>query len=76
MNSPFHKCSVPTCSTAIRSHLLMCPTHWRQVPAPSKHRVLAAYEQWKDGIISLVELRAAQDAATEAVVSAVEGGVA
>jgi hypothetical protein len=65
-----HPCAVAGCGALIRTSLLMCGRHWRQVPAKLRREVLDAYYRWQLGEVSLSDLRAVQDQAARAV----EGG--
>lgn len=38
-----HTCHARGCSTRVPPRLLMCPTHWRQVPRELQRRVWATY---------------------------------
>lgn len=40
-----HHCHAKLCTTHCRPELLMCPKHWRMVPAILKRRVLATYRR-------------------------------
>lgn len=61
------QCYVPTCGEHIELGQLMCRPHWAKVPAATKQAVTSALRRWKRGTGNLGELRAAQDAAVEAV---------
>ena len=75
MNGPhLHPCSVPGCGKLQPPHLLMCKRHWFQVPGGLRQTVLNAWAAWQRGDIGRDVLREAQDAATQAVPGAIEGG--
>lgn len=41
-----HTCPGPGCKRRVPSHMLMCRTHWYQVPKPLRNRV---YRAWDNG---------------------------
>lgn len=46
MGQPTHRCPVGDCPAQVPRHRLMCPRHWRLVPAPLKR---ALHRAWRDG---------------------------
>ena len=61
------RCAV--CGLACEYGYLMCPEHWRQVPAALKSRVYRTLRSWEAGRGELLHLRCAQADAVGAVVS-------
>lgn len=55
-------CPVPGCSEMHARRLMMCPTHWRQVPKPIRDEVWRSYRE--EGVLS--------EAYIEARVAAIE----
>lgn len=43
MPRPTHRCAAPGCEEQIGNHLLMCRTHWYQVPKPIRDKVFRTY---------------------------------
>ena len=70
-----HTCHARGCTTPVARCMLMCPRHWRRVPAPLRARVLATYQPGQEAGRAPVTAawREAAAAAIEAV-AAVEGG--
>lgn len=67
-----HPCSVPGCGRLVSTEMLMCAIHWRRVPPRQRSAVWSAWRRYQWGYITLDQLRAVQQEATDAVV---EGGV-
>jgi hypothetical protein len=44
-----HRCAAVGCPAMIGTHLLMCPTHWRMVPADAQAEVRASYDERMQG---------------------------
>lgn len=42
-----HLCAVPGCECRIRTSLLMCPSHWNQVPDHLRDALGTAWEEFK-----------------------------
>lgn len=42
MTDGFHECFAAECTRRIPAHLLMCGTHWRQVPPETQQEVYDA----------------------------------
>lgn len=59
------KCAV--CRCQIAGGMLMCRQHWAQVPTRLKRRVNDALTMWRNGVVSLSNLRAAQEDAVDSV---------
>lgn len=59
------KCAAGDCQTLIASGLLMCPPHWRIVPANTKTRVYATLRAWKTGGSAREYLNARNEAIAE-----------
>lgn len=59
-----HTCHIDNCNTVVPPKMLMCKSHWAQVPAVLKQAVLAHYRtgQEKDKSVSLEWVRAARAA--------------
>lgn len=43
-----HLCHVPTCTKGVPPKMLMCATHWRQVPKPLQSQVWATYRSGQE----------------------------
>lgn len=61
-----HPCAVEGCGVRVRTHVLMCRPHWRQVSRPTQQRVYRTYSDWL-AMPSLERMRAYREAVAQAV---------
>lgn len=63
-----HHCHAKLCKTRCRPQLLMCPKHWRMVPATLQRRVYATYRRGQcDDMRPSLDWHEAADAAIASV---------
>lgn len=67
MATAFHICTAKGCFTLVPGEHLMCPPHWRMVPASLKTRVWATYREGQTAGSASPEWHVAADAAIAAV---------
>ena len=68
-----HKCPVENCSAMLPTHLLMCRTHWAQVPQPLQRAVYQGWNAQNRSLAAIPGYLKARKAAIEAV-KQIEGG--
>jgi hypothetical protein len=72
-STTWHECAIDDCHVLLSLEMLMCPQHWRKVPAELKTDVWRTYRAWQravhldDLLSALGALRKAQAAAVAAV---------
>ena len=62
-------CARPGCPRPTSERYVLCRAHWWLVPRPLRAKVWQAYREWRRGYGDLEALRAAQQAAVDAVVA-------